>query len=491
MFVNLVKKEVQMRFFGRSELLQQLQDLWGKRVASLVTCRGRRRIGKSTLIEQFAKQSKARFLKLEGIKPNQQTTKEEELESFAAQLASQTEAEASRPANWLNAFIRLSKEISSREKTVVLLDEVSWMAHGDPLFTSTLKIAWDNHFKKHDRLVLVVCGSVSTWIKENIIDNGAYYGRRSLDVVVPELPLSDCVKFWGDAIERTSIRDIIDVLSVTGGVPRYLEELNPVLSAQENIRKLCFLPKAPLRVDFEEMFADVITKQERFSGKVLRTLVEGPKSVTDIAKALSVGKGGNISKALLQLAEAGMVTSDAGKNPETGADVRECRYRIRDNYARFYLKYIEPVTGMIDANAYRFDGLEQFSGWDSIMGLQFENLVLNNYPLLLAPLHLGNAMVTSAAPYIRRGSSSEGREGVQIDLLLQTRMSMYVVEIKRKAHIGREIIDEVRRKCARLTKRNDISLRTAIVYDGDITPSVEADGYFDAIVPFSRLLGLQ
>ena len=479
-----------MHFFGREDLLQRLQDLWGKKVSSLVTCRGRRRIGKSTLIEQFAKQSKARFIKIEGLKPESRTTKEDELDAFASQLSSQTTAESSRPADWLRAFIRLAKEIKPREKTVVLLDEVSWMAHGDSLFAATLKIAWDNHFKDHDRLILVVCGSVSAWIKENIIDNGAFYGRRSLDIVVPELPLSECVKFWGDALERVAVRDIADVLSVTGGVPRYLEELNPGLSAQENIRKMCFLPKAPLRVDFDEMFADVITRQPRFSSQVIRAIVNGPKSVTEIAKFLDVGKGGNITNALLQLVESGMVAADSGKNPETGADIRECRYRLSDNYSRFYLKYIEPAKGMIDSNAFHFDGLDRFAGWDSIMGLQFENLVLNNFRSLLAPLHLDNVMLTSAAPYSRRGVSSGGREGVQVDLLLQTRMSMCIVEIKRKANIGREIIDEVRRKCRLVPKKRGVSLHTAIVYEGEIAPSVEADGYFDAVIPFRRLLGI-
>ena len=65
-----------MNFFGREDLLQRLQDLWGKRVSSLITCRGRRRIGKSTLIERFAKQSRARFIKIEGMKPEENTTKE-------------------------------------------------------------------------------------------------------------------------------------------------------------------------------------------------------------------------------------------------------------------------------------------------------------------------------------------------------------------------------------------------------------------------------
>ena len=479
-----------MHFFGRKDLLQRLQDLWGKKVSSLVTCRGRRRIGKSTLIERFANQSKARFIKIEGLKPESRTTKEDELDAFVSQLSSQTTAEFSRPADWLRAFIRLAKEIKPREKTVVLLDEVSWMAYGDPSFAATLKIAWDNHFKKHDRLILVVCGSVSAWIKENIIDNSAFYGRRSLDIVVPELPLNECVKFWGDAAERVAVRDIVDVLSVTGGVPRYLEELNPGLSAQENIRKMCFLPKAPLRVDFDEMFADVITRQPRFSSQVIRAIVNGPKSVTEIARFLDVGKGGNITNALTQLVESGMVASDSGKNPETGADIRESRYRLCDNYARFYLKYIEPAKGMIDSNAFHFDGLDRFAGWDSIMGLQFENLVLNNFRSLLAPLHMDNAMLMSAAPYSRRGGSSGGREGVQVDLLLQTRMSMCVVEIKRKASIGREIIDEVRRKCRLVPKRRGVSLHTAIVYEGEIAPSVEADGYFDAVIPFRRLLGM-
>ena len=478
-----------MSFFGRDDLLQRLQDLWGKRVSSLITCRGRRRIGKSTLIERFAKQSRARFIKIEGMKPEGHTTKEDELDSFASQLSSQTDAESSRPADWLRAFIRLSKEIRGREKTVVLLDEVSWMAYGDPSFAATLKIAWDNYFKKHDRLILVVCGSVSAWIKENIIENGAFYGRRSLDIVVPELPLNECVKFWGDAVDRIAVRDIVDVLSVTGGVPRYLEELNPGLSAMENIRKMCFLPKAPLRVDFDDMFTDVITKQSRFSAQVLRCLVDGPKSVTEIAMSLGVGKGGNITNALTQLAESGMVASDSGKNPETGADIRACRYRLSDNYARFYLKYVEPVKSLIDSGTFHFGGLEQFAGWDAIMGLQFENLVLNNYRQLLAPLHLDNVMLVSAAPYARRGSPT-GREGVQIDLLLQTKMSMCVVEIKRKANIGREIIDEVRRKCKLLPKRRGVSLHTAIVHEGEIAPSVEADGYFDAVIPFRRILGL-
>ena len=79
---------------------------------------------------------------------------------------------------------------------------------------------------------------------------------------------------------------------------------------------------------------------------------------------------------------------------------------------------------------------------------------------------------------------------MQIDLLIQTRRSICIVEMKRRREIGRDVIDEVAEKVRRLPKRNGVSVRTALVYDGCLAPIVEADGYFDAIIPFSQLLNL-
>ena len=476
-------------FYGRKDILDRLMSLFKKRTSSLVTCRGRRRIGKSTLIEVFAQRADAHFIKIEGLKPRPKLSNADELANFAAQLAAQTGCETTPPANWLNAFIRLAREIDDSQRTVVLLDEVSWMAHYDKLFSGTLKIAWDNYFKKHPRLVLVVCGSVSTWIRDNIIEDGSFYGRRSLDIVVPELPLSECVKFWGKTASRIDRREIIDVLSVTGGVPRYLEEIEPGATAVENMNRLCFLPKSLLREDFDEMFSDVITKQPTFTATVMRSLVDGAHSVTEIAKLLGLEKGGRISEALSQLEEAGIVASDSGKNPENGKDARVVKYRLKDNYSRFYLKYIEPEKTAIDKGAFELGSLDRLDGWDSVMGLAFENLVLNNVRDLIVPLGFGSALVMSAAPYSRAASRS-GERGVQADLLVQTRRSMCVVEVKRQREIGRDVIDEVEEKVKRIPHREGMSVRTALVYDGHLAPIVEADGYFDAVIPFRTLLGI-
>ena len=307
-------------------------------------------------------------------------------------------------------------------------------------------------------------------------------------MVLKELPPAECAKFWGEATRRIDSREMIDVLSVTGGVPRYLEEIDPSLSASENIKRICYLPNAILRVDFDDMFSDVITEQPVFTGKVLRLLVDGPKCVTEIAAALDTEKSGRISRALDMLDECGLVSSDSGLNPETGAVIRERRYRLRDNYSRFYLKFVEPVARMIDDGSYRFGSLSMLDGWNSVMGLAFENLVVNNYVHLLSHLHLGNTLITSAAPY--RKAAVRGRnEGCKVDLLIQAQGMICIVEVKR-CDIAKSIIAEVDRKVTCISRPAGVSIRTALVFDGAIAPTVEANGYFDALIPFSKLLGL-
>ena len=125
------------------------------------------------------------------------------------------------------------------------------------------------------------------------------------------------------------------------------------------------------------------------------------------------------------------------------------------------------------------------------MGLAFENLVVNNYRLLLPLLHLDGVVITSAGPYLRRATTGvRGRKGCQVDLLIQTRRTVCVVEVKRMREISRDIIAEVDRKVRAIKRKDGVSIRTALVYDGHLAPITRADGYFDAIVPFSKMLGI-
>ena len=473
-------------FFGREDLIDALKMLWAKRTSSLVTCRGRRRIGKSTLIEEFARRSGAHFIKIEGLRPKTGFSNRDELAYFASSLARQTGCDRTRPDDWLSAFARLDREIPDGKRAVVLLDEISWMAYYDKTFPEVLKTAWDDLFSKHPKLVLVLCGSVSMWIRENIIDNGAFAGRRSYDFAVPELPLSDCVKFWGKSAGRENANDILDVLSVTGGVPRYLEEVNPALSADENIRRMAYLPKSVLAEDFEDMFRDVVTGEPGVRADILRALSGAPKNVSEIFAAIGKKKNGHLSSALEELCEAGFIVADKVLNPETGRESNAVRYRIKDNYVRFYLRYIEPFAGIVSSGAFAFSSLDQLGGWNAIEGLAFENLVVNNFREFLAPLGLERSLVVSAAPY--RRDSRSGGNGVQVDLMVQTSLSVYFVEIKRQREIGGEVIDEMAEKVGRVRVPRGKMVKTALIYSGRLSPVVEAQGYFNAVIDICDIL---
>ena len=418
-------------------------------------------------------------------------TNKDQLAFFAEKLSSQTRRETPTPGSWYSAFVQLNEVISDRCRTVVLLDEISWMAFDDITFPEVLKNAWDDLFKKHPKMIMILCGSVSSWIRDNILGSSAYVGRRSLDIVVPELPLSECVKFWGKQAKRIESREIIDVLSVTGGVPRYLEEINPRLSASENIRRLCYQPNSVLRQDFDDMFYDVVTHKPRFAARVLRLLAAGPKNCAEVAEALNVERGGDITKAFADLKEAGFVAEECTTNPETGEEMREKRFRLKDNYTRFYLRYIEPHKKVIDEGAFAFASLDELDGIETVLGFAFENLVVNNYRELIPHLHLDGVLVTSAGPFRRKPAKGiRGKPGCQIDLLIQTRRTIYVVEVKRMREIGRDIISEVDKKVRAIRRPAGVSARTALVYDGHLSPVAAADGYFDAIIPFRMLLGI-
>ena len=432
-------------FYGREDILSRLSEFWKRPHASLLVCRGRRRIGKSTLISRFAFLDGARFLSFEGLAPQPKMTNEDQLAAFGRQLAEQTQGEASTPPNWFEAFRRLAAAVPAvargGARVVILLDEISWMGKYDPNFPGELKYAWDKRFHDMPDLVFVICGSVSSWIEENILANAGFLGRISLDLIVPELPLRDCVNFWGTARERVAPREILDVLSVTGGVPRYLEEVDPALSADENIKRMCFHPNGYLYKDFNDIFTTVFSATSPLKRAVLARLTVGAQGGAELAEALGVARNGPFSKVMKELEMAGFVAADSGINPESGRRSREIRYRLRDNYTRFYLKYVEPHASEIKDGRYEFASLENLPEWNAILGLQFENLVVNNFRSLLPALHLEGVQIFSAAPFRKARKSAD--RGVQVDLLVQTRKAVVLVEIKRQREIGEEVEREM------------------------------------------------
>ena len=473
-------------FVGREDDLVQLTGLWDKRVSSLVTCRGRRRVGKSTLIEEFAKRTAENFIAVEGLAPRKGMNDRKQRRNFCARIAEQTGIAMRDAASWPLAFDMLNEALPEKGRTVVLLDEISWMGGYDRDFPAYLKTAWAKKLKNHPNLVLVLCGSVSSWIADNILNSTGFVGRNSLDVEVRELPLREAIQVIGPTADRMSSTEKFDILSVVGGVPRYLEEIRPSLTVDENVRRMCFLKQGLLFREFDETFNAVFGPEAINRRAVLETLSGGSMTTSAIAEKLGVAVNGHLTRTLKELEYAGFVARESNLNAETGKPARIDRYRICDNYTRFYLHFIEPNRKAISGGLFRFASMEQLKGWESQLGYQFENLIVNHVGDLFVHLGVDRSLVLSAAPYAQRGTKRG--EGCQIDLLVQTRRTAFIVEIKRRREIGPEVMEEVMEKVRRLKVSKGVSVRTALVYDGRLSPRIEAEHGFDVIIPADRLL---
>jgi hypothetical protein len=270
-------------FVGREKERAEFQQLFRKETASLVVCEGRRRIGKSTLVRECAKDAD-HFLFFEGLPPRTKIGKEAQLEAFAHRLTAQTAAPKMTLESWPQAFQLLASLLPPTGRTVLLLDEISWMAMGDPDFAGHFKVAWDNFFSRQNRLVLVLCGSVSSWIQENILNQTGFAGRCSWQLHLPPLSLPACNLFW----RRKSIgaAEKLKILAVTGGVPRYLEEIDPALTAEQNIQRLCFNTGGLLFREFDQIFHDIFSRRAEAYRRVAMALADGPKSILEISTAL-------------------------------------------------------------------------------------------------------------------------------------------------------------------------------------------------------------
>ena len=361
------------------------------------------------------------------------------------------------------------------------------VAAHDKDFAGELKIAWDTQFKKHNRLVLVLCGSVSSWIDRNILHNAGFVGRVSLDVDVRELGLESCNKFWKRRADRVSAIEKLKVLAVMGGVPRYLEEIRATQSAEQNIKRLCFQREALLYREFEKIFHDIFARRSETYHQIVRALALGKRSLQQLCNDLGVRRGGVMSEYLSDLVMSGFVRKDASYQPGKKRPDRSARYRLSDNYLRFFLRCIEPNRQAVEQGLYDELPLEEIVNWDILMGGQFENLVMANLPTLLKRLDIHPSQIVSASPHYQQ--PTKRKRGCQIDLLLQTQHTLYPCEIKFRQQIHGSVIEECRKRFSSLQMPTGMSLRPILVYAGELAPVVRRSTYFDRCVDFAEFMG--
>lgn len=467
-------------FFGREREMKILQRMLTKRVASLAVIKGRRRIGKSRLAQEFGKSLTT--YSFTGLPPEKLVAAQDQRNEFARQMKEQLNVPGLKADDWGDLFWHLSQQ-TQKGRILIILDEINWMGDKDPTFLGKLKTAWDREFKKNSKLIMILSGSMSKWIEDNVLSSTGFLGRISIDMTLEELPLRVCNQFWHPRENRVSSYEKFKILSATGGIPRYLEEIQPQWTAEENIEALCFEKEAFLFKEFNKIFSDLFSGRSESYQNIVNRLAQGSATLEQVSEALEMLKGGTVSDYLDELVRTGYVSRDYTWNLKSGESSTLSHFRLRDNYLRFYLKVIEPNKHKILQ-----DEKVKPTVWDAIMGLQFENLVLNNRKSLKEHLNISGENVIFDNPYFQRKTKTH--QGCQIDYMIQTKYnSLNIVEIKfSKAKIGMEVIDQIQEKMKRLAPPKGFSIWPVLIHVNGVTEEVEQSGFFSKIIDFGDFL---
>jgi AAA+ ATPase superfamily predicted ATPase len=381
-------------FVGRDHELRRLQDLSKSGRACLAVIKGRRRIGKSRLAEEFGKGNV--FLPFSGLAPVRGVTAQDQRDAFGRQMATLFHLPPLTFTDWSDAFAHLSMHLT-KKPTVILFDEISWMGSKDPTFISKLKVWWDLALQNHPSVILILCGSISTWIDKNIINSTAFFGRVSLYLELTELSIPQCKELLNLQGFKGSDLDFFKILSVTGGVPWYLEQIQTDQSADENIKRLCFEKNGLLVHEFDRIFNDLFSSKGEIYKKIIKILSQGMKDRAALQKSLSYPLSGTLSQHLKALEICGFVSKHPDWSLKTGKLGKATLYRLSDNYLRFYIHYIEPNLAKIEQEALLEVPLSSLPGWEPMLGFQFENLLLKNRPLIYKALgiHAQDILIVS------------------------------------------------------------------------------------------------
>ncbi len=465
-------------FIGRKAELERLKALYKKKVSSLVVVKGRRRIGKSRLIVEFANISNAQtFWSFAGLAPEDGISAQEQRNNFARQLALMIKIPPMTFLDWSDAFEHLNLHIKPGD--IILLDEISWMGSKDPSFIPKLKAWWD---KQTAHMVLVFCGSVSTWLEENILKSTAFFGRINLTISLEPLSIPESAEFLRVLGMQLSAYDMYKLLSIVGGVPWYLEQFNPGMIADDNIKQLAFEKNGLLVTEFDRIFHDLFNGKGATYKKILDSLKDGARTLSEIRQSIEFAHSGTLSQMMDHLIVASFVVKQSLWSFKTAKPLKQSLYRISDPYIRFYLKAIEPNASAIADGGFDQVPLSTMPGFETHMGLQLEALLLQNRPLLLQKLGISAVDIVRSGPY--RQTKTTTQQGCQVDYLVQTKTnSLFICEFKfKKREISSDIMSEMQEKIARLKTPKGFAKVAALFHLSGVTPSVATSSYFYRIV---------
>ncbi len=397
---------------GRTAEQAVLQEALSSDKAEFVSVIGRRRVGKTYLIESFFKDRIV--FQVSGI---QDSPLKIQLKNFKAQLTkylrktSSVPAATQEPADWFEAVLQLIdylETVKTAEKKVVFFDELPWLATHKSGFLQAFSYFW-NSWAKQQNIIVVICGSAASWmIKKVVHHRGGLHNRITRQLFLAPFTLAETEQYFKSRNMYFERYQVLQLYMAMGGVPHYLEAVRPGLSATQNIEQVCFAKTGILHDEFPKLYASLF-KNAHFHIAVIRALATSQQGLTrgKIIELAKFSDGGTIQKTLEELTQSGFITAYR----PFGKKKKEKLFRLTDEYSLFYLQFIE-TNEPEEAIWQQLSQTQTYKIWS---GYAFENVCLKHIPSIKKALGIAGIFTTTSSFYKKGGPDGPG---VQIDLLI-------------------------------------------------------------------------
>ncbi len=400
---------------ARKEEQKALKRLYESGRPEFTVVYGRRRVGKTFLIRQYFGDKFAFFntalSPYDDVEPEQLSR--QQLENFNISLVKYGDERTSVPKSWIEAFERLIALLEKKSgdgRQVVFLDELPWMDVQKSGFVPAFEHFWNSWGSAQDKLMLIVCGSSTSWINDKLLNNtGGLYGRMTSEIHLHPMNLGECNEFFSHNGHELSLYDLLQYHMILGGIPYYMNMVRKDLSLAANVDMLFFNKRSQLSDEFDRLMGSLFKNPENYV-KVIRLLGKRRMGYTrnEICEETGLPSGGGLTQILKSLEVSDFITQYKPVASKGGDKM----YRLTDCFLLFYMKFVDGAKNTGDGYWSRFENTGKLNSW---RGFAFENLCFNHIPQIKKALGISGVYSESSAWIC---SGDENKKGAQVDLII-------------------------------------------------------------------------
>lgn len=392
---------------GREEEIRELQRAYDSNESKFVAIFGRRRVGKTYLVREVFEDNFA--FTYSGMA---NTSTHDQLLRFYLTLKDYGLEETACPTNWITAFHLLEQYLKRLPdgKKVVFLDELPWMDAPKSGFLPAFEYFWNAWASARKDILLIVCGSATSWMVKNILRNrGGLHNRLNEQIHLQPFNLHECELYCQSIGIPMTRAEIFEAYMIFGGVPFYWSLLDRSLSLSQNIDNMFFGRNPKLKNEFSELYASLF-KQPEIYINIITTLGKKKVGMTreEIVENAKISSSGLLTRYLEDLENCGFIR----RYQAIGSKRKGAIFQLIDNYTLFYFKFIEPRK-ITDANYW--SKIQSASIYHTWCGLAFERVCLLHSEQIKKALGISGVITNE---YAWSTTATQMHPGAQIDLLI-------------------------------------------------------------------------